>query len=63
MADLTGELAIVVGNEAHGLPASLPLDGFVHVPMGGRAESLNVAVAAAILCYESARQRRAAGRG
>lgn len=62
VADLTGDLAIVVGNEAHGLPPSLALDGFVHVPMEGRAESLNVAVAAAILCYESARQRRGARR-
>jgi TrmH family RNA methyltransferase len=57
-AELTGAVALVVGNEAHGLAAGLPLDGFVHVPMAGRAESLNVAMAATILCYEAARQRR-----
>jgi RNA methyltransferase, TrmH family len=57
-ADLSGAVAIVVGNEAHGLPDGLPLDGYVHVPMAGRAESLNVAMAATVLCYEAARQRR-----
>jgi TrmH family RNA methyltransferase len=62
--DLTGPLALVVGNEAHGLPPGLPLDGLVHVPMAGPAESLNVAMAAAVLCYEAARQGRAGeGRG
>ncbi|MGD9798674.1 MAG: TrmH family RNA methyltransferase [Acidimicrobiia bacterium] len=60
LADLTGPVALVVGNEAHGLPGGLPLDGLVHVPMAGRAESLNVAMAATVLCYEAARQRRAA---
>jgi TrmH family RNA methyltransferase len=57
-ADLAGNVALVVGNEARGLPAGLPLDGLVHVPMAGRAESLNVAMAATILCYEASRQRR-----
>jgi RNA methyltransferase, TrmH family len=60
-ADLTGPVALVVGNEAHGLPAGLPLDGEITIPMAGRAESLNVAMAAAILCYETARQRRTVG--
>jgi RNA methyltransferase, TrmH family len=58
-ADLTGPVALVVGNEARGLPAGLPLDGELTIPMSGRAESLNVAMATAILCYETARQRRA----
>ena len=35
------------------------LDGSVHIPMAGRAESLNVGVAGAVLCFEALRQRRA----
>lgn len=60
-ADLSGPFALVLGNEAGGLPADLEsvLDGFVHVPMEGRSESLNVGVACAVLCFEAARQRRA----
>ena len=37
-------------------------DGRITIPMAGRAESLNVAVAAGVLLFEAARQR-AAGRG
>lgn len=61
--DLTGPVAVVVGNEAHGLPAGLEggLDGSITIPMDGRAESLNVGMAAAVLCFEAARQRRAGG--
>ena len=36
------------------------LDGRVSIPMAGRAESLNVSVAAAVLCFEVLRQRRTA---
>ncbi|HVC15574.1 MAG TPA: RNA methyltransferase [Acidimicrobiales bacterium] len=50
--------ALVLGNEAWGLPAGLPLDGFVGIPMAGRAESLNVGMACAVLCFEALRQRR-----
>jgi RNA methyltransferase, TrmH family len=57
-ADLTAPLALVMGNEAHGLPADFRLDGLLTIPHVGRAESLNVAMAAAILCFEVARQRR-----
>lgn len=61
-ADLASPVAIVLGNEAHGLPAALAssLDGAVHVPIEGRAESLNVGMACAVLCFEAARQRREA---
>jgi TrmH family RNA methyltransferase len=60
--DLTAPCALVLGNEAHGLGGELEseLDGTVTVPVVGRAESLNVAMAAAVLCFEAARQRRAA---
>jgi TrmH family RNA methyltransferase len=60
--DLTGACALVFGNEARGLPALLEpsLDGAVAIPMAGAADSLNVAMAATILSFEAARQRRAA---
>ena len=56
--DFTVPTALVLGNEAHGLPeaASGALDGLVTIPMVGRAESLNVGMAAAVLCFEAARQ-------
>jgi TrmH family RNA methyltransferase len=57
-ARLDQPCALVLGSEAHGLPASLPLDGLVSIPHAGRAESLNVAMAATILCFEVARRRR-----
>jgi TrmH family RNA methyltransferase len=59
-ADLAGRVAVVLGNEANGVPAGLPLDGHVTIPMAGRSESLNVGMAAAVLCFEAARQRRGA---
>lgn len=60
--DLTGPLALVLGNEASGLSAEVEaaLDGLVSVPIEGRGESLNVGMAAAVLVYEAARQRRVA---
>lgn len=59
--DLT-DACIVLGNEARGIPDELTshLDGDVRVPMSGAAESLNVAMAATVLCFEAARQRRRA---
>lgn len=56
--DLTGRVAIVVGNEARGSPeASRLADEVVAIPVVGRSESLNVAVAASIMLYEVVRQR------
>jgi TrmH family RNA methyltransferase len=51
------------GNEAHGLPEALlaAVDETVRVPIYGAAESLNLAVAAAVCLYASARAQRAAG--
>ncbi len=59
-ADLTGRVALVLGNEAHGLDADLAarLDGILTIPLAGRSESLNVGMAAAVLCFEALRQRR-----
>lgn len=61
--DLTGPAALVLGNEARGLAGRVDacLDGRLTIPMAGRSESLNVGMAAAVLCFEVARQRRAAG--
>jgi TrmH family RNA methyltransferase len=59
--DLTGPVAFVVGNEAHGLPDELAgIDAGITIPMPGSTESLNVGVATAVLCFEAARQTRAA---
>lgn len=60
--DLTAAFALVLGNEAHGLPAEIAeiIDGWVHVPMAGEIESLNVAVAGSVICFDAARQRRGA---
>ena len=56
----TGKVAFVVGNEAWGIAVehrSL-LHEVVGIPMPGAAESLNAAVAGAILLFEAVRQRR-----
>ena len=54
---LAPPLALVFGNEAHGIPHDLAIDRVVTIPHAGRAESLNVAMAATVLCFEAARQR------
>jgi TrmH family RNA methyltransferase len=54
---LAGPLALVLGSEAHGIPADVPIDRLVTIPHAGRAESLNVAMAAAVLSFEVARRR------
>ena len=61
--DWSRRVALVFGNEASGLDVSMldRLDGRVSIPMAGRAESLNVSVAAAVLCFEVLRQRRTGG--
>lgn len=57
--DLTSAFALVLGNEASGLPPLIEerLDARLTIPMGGGAESLNVSTAAAVLCFEAARRR------
>jgi TrmH family RNA methyltransferase len=57
--DLTGPTAILFGNEAHGLTSEMAAlaDTTVRVPIAGRAESLNLAAAATLVLFESARQR------
>ena len=55
--DFTAPTALVVGNEAHGLDPSTGVDEWITIPHRGRAESLNVAMAATLLVFEVARQR------
>ncbi|MEZ3178928.1 RNA methyltransferase [Streptomyces pimonensis] len=58
-----GPTAWVFGNEAWGLPEETRVltDAVVRVPIHGKAESLNLATAAAVCLYASARAQRAAG--
>jgi TrmH family RNA methyltransferase len=58
-ADLRGSIAILVGGEGPGLSAALveTADVRVTIPMQAPVESLNAAVAAALLVYEARRQR------
>ena len=59
-ANLAGAAGVVLGNEAHGiLDDALPhIKEWIHVPMVGRAESLNVAMAGTLIAFEAERQRR-----
>lgn len=58
-ADLRVPLALVLGNEVAGLPEELDdlIDERLTIEMSGRAESLNVSAAAAVLSFEVRRQR------
>jgi TrmH family RNA methyltransferase len=60
-AELSAPTAWLFGPEAHGLAPDLAAlaSARVHIPMPGSAESLNVASAAAICLYQSARAHRA----
>lgn len=54
---LTNDCALLIGNEARGLSGeiSTKADKLIKIPMHGKVESLNAAVATAILMYEAAR--------
>jgi len=58
--DLSGPVALLVGSEAHGLPAELvdQCSVSVTIPMKSAVESINAAVAGAVVLFECARQRR-----
>ena len=57
--DLSRGIALIIGNEGSGVSAPVVemADVKVTLPMKGRIESLNAAVAAAILMYEAVRGR------
>jgi len=57
--DYSGNIAIVIGNEANGISDEVLAfsNQFVKIPILGKAESLNAGVSAALLMYETHRQR------
>lgn len=59
-ADYGGPSGFLIGNEAAGLSEETAqlADQYVKIPMAGKVESLNAAIAASILMFEAARQRR-----
>ncbi len=59
-ADLKGPAAIFFGNEGSGLPRDLmaKMDESIAIPHTVQVESLNAGVAASIVLYEAARQRK-----
>jgi TrmH family RNA methyltransferase len=59
-ADLKGGVAIFFGNEGSGLPRDVmsKMDEVVAIPHTAQVESLNAGVAASIVLYEAARQRK-----
>ncbi|MBI3932967.1 MAG: RNA methyltransferase [Acidobacteria bacterium] len=64
-ADLRGPVAVLLGSEGSGLPEEIArVAGIrISIPMGGQVESLNVGVAAGVLLFEAARQRRSSPGG
>ena len=59
-ADLTGKVALVLGSEGEGLRRLTRerCDVMVRIPMVGESDSLNLAIATAVLLYEVFNQRR-----
>jgi RNA methyltransferase, TrmH family len=55
--------ALFLGNESSGLDPAVAdrAAAALAIPMAGRAESLNVGVACAVVCFEAYRQRRGGG--
>ncbi len=59
--NLTGAIALVIGSEGEGISRLVKerCDFIVEIPMYGDVNSLNASVAAAVLMYETLRQREA----
>jgi TrmH family RNA methyltransferase len=60
-ADLRGSVAILIGSEGAGLPPEVlhAADATISIPMSKAVESLNAGVAASVVLFEAARQRKA----
>ena len=58
--DYRGPSAFLIGNEGNGLSDAVAdcADTYIKIPMQGQVESLNAAISAALLMYETSRQRR-----
>lgn len=61
--DYTKPTAFLIGNEGNGLSDTIAnlADTYIRIPMAGQVESLNAAISASLLMYETNRQRRASG--
>lgn len=59
-ADFSGPCMIVIGNEGSGVPAEIlsAADDLIRIPHSPRVESLNAGIAASIVLYEAARQKK-----
>ena len=62
--DYSMPCGFLIGNEGNGLTEETArlADTYIRIPMEGQVESLNAAVAASVLMFEAARQRRMSGR-
>lgn len=60
LLDYTQPTAFLIGNESNGLKRTTAdkATQYIKIPMAGQVESLNAAVAASILMYEAARQKK-----
>ncbi len=58
--DLSGPVALIVGNEGAGIPREILAlaNEIVAIPQSSKVESLNAGIAASVILYEAARQRR-----
>lgn len=58
-ANYKGKTAFMIGNEANGLSDDIAelANEYIKIPMAGKVESLNAAMAAGILMYEARRQK------
>ena len=58
--DLTGPIAIVIGNEGNGISEKVKknCDFLVKIPMKGKVSSLNASVSTGIIVYEALKQRK-----
>ena len=58
-ADLTGNLALVIGGEDSGIKrlTRAKCDRIVQIPMRGKVNSLNASVACGVVVFEAMRQR------
>jgi 23S rRNA (guanosine2251-2'-O)-methyltransferase len=59
-ADYKGPLAIVIGSEGEGMRDMVrkECDFLVRIPMSGKVNSLNAAVAAGIVIFEAVKSRK-----
>ena len=58
--NLSGPVALIVGNEGAGIPREILglADEIVAIPQSSKVESLNAGIAASVILYEAARQRK-----